>query len=1177
MTVTQLVRRERSRVATLLAMRGAAVALALAAVVAAAASVALGEARWITRPALPALAWVLAGALAALAGWWTWRAVRRQASDVRVAAEIERERALRAGSLRGALEVADSGPLGRRAAELLAQRLRAQRGALAPALQRRGWRRGLVAAAGAAAAVAALAAARGVSPDGWRAMRHPVRAFTGELLGPIRFMDTPRAVLRGERLRVEIAAPERRRLTLALRTTGRPWRAESLAVQGGVAWTVIGPLDADVALVASDGRSGTDTLLVRVTDRPFVGDVAIRAEYPAYLGRAAEVVPVGEKLRLPQGTVLRVRGRASTALRGVGLARGADTLRLDADGHTFGGSLTAQTGVWTWWGAAAQGPIADVPAPMEIEVVPDSAPRVEILSPASDTVVLAGTEVALQLAATDDHGLSSVSLRSWRRAATGGAQPTVTQAAGTPEGAQWTGGQTLDLAARELEPGDELHVVATATDASPWRLTGSSRELVLRVPSMEQRREMARDLADSAAAHAAAAAKAQGQLEQRTGDASRSRGQRQEAGNGGAAENGDRAGREAMSYEQAERTKALAQQQDEVKAQVEKLRQEARQLEQQLRAAGALDSSLQRQLRDVQKMLAEALTPELSAQLQQLQSASKMSPDEARRSLQQLAEMQKRLREQLERSAEMLKRAALEGAMQTLRDDAKELAQEERSFADSLARGDQASRERGAELSERSSELSDEIQELAKRLQKEKAESGPAKLEQASRDAGESADAMRRAAQAQRPESPVTKEGAKSGARADERRQAGDEKAGEQKAGEQKAGEQKADERTAGEQKAGEKQSGEQRSGEQQSGEQRSGEQQSGAREGQQQGQQQGSGARGAQAAREGADEMERAAQQLAEARENQIAEWKQELTGELDKSIQETLQLAREQQALAEKARAGETPQSLRGEQSAVQQGAERVGERLQREAGKSAHVSSQSQGAVGEARRKVQQATEQVAEANRGQQSAEAMDDAAQALNRAAASLVRDRDRVANAQSASGFAEMLQRMQEAAKQQGQINAQAAGLLPMPGAESGNQARALGGKQRALARQLEQAGEQDASGRADEMAKEMRQIAAQLEQGRVDQSVVDRQQRLFRRLLDAGLSLEKEEREDKGERESVAASGSELLTPAGEGRGKDALRWREPNWSELRGLSAEERRAVLEYFKRINAEPARP
>jgi hypothetical protein len=166
-----------------------------------------------------------------------------------------------------------------------------------------------------------------------------------------------------------------------------------------------------------------------------------------------------------------------------------------------------------------------------------------------------------------------------------------------------------------------------------------------------------------------------------------------------------------------------------------------------------------------------------------------------------------------------------------------------------------------------------------------------------------------------------------------------------------------------------------------------------------------------------------------------------------------------------------------------------------------------------------------------------------------------------------------MLQRMQELAKQQGQINAQTASILPMPGSQASEQARMLAARQRQVARQLEQAGEGDESGRAEQLAREMRNIAEALQQGRLDASVVDRQQRLFRRLLDAGLSLQKEEREEQGERESTSATATEQYAPGAAARGRDATRFREPDWNELRGLTAEERRAVLEYFKRLNAE----
>src|SRR5262245_63465017 len=104
---------------------------------------------------------------------------------------------------------------------------------------------------------------------------------------------------------------------------------------------------------------------------------------------------------------------------------------------------------------------------------------------------------------------------------------------------------------------------------------------------------------------------------------------------------------------------------------MQQLQKAAKQLEQQLKQAGTLDSALQARLREAQKLLAEALTPELAEQLKKLEQASqKLSGEEARKALADLAQQQQRLRDQLEKSVEMLKRAALEGAMATLKDDA---------------------------------------------------------------------------------------------------------------------------------------------------------------------------------------------------------------------------------------------------------------------------------------------------------------------------------------------------------------------------------------------------------------------------------------------------------------------------------------------------------------------------
>lgn len=336
------------------------------------------------------------------------------------------------------------------------------------------------------------------------------------------------------------------------------------------------------------------------------------------------------------------------------------------------------------------------------------------------------------------------------------------------------------------------------------------------------------------------------------------------------------------------------------------------------------------------------------------------------------------------------------------------------------------------------------------------------------------------------------------------------------------------------------------------------------------------------QEARSASEEMEQAAKDMQDAREQQVGEWKKELTEALDESIQELLQMAREESSLEEKARSSGRDASrteLRGQQSAVQQGVDKTGERLQREGQKSSLLSGRAQRAMSEAKQRVAQATQQLSEPRGGQQAASTLGEAAEALNRAAAALARDRERANSASSATGFAEMLQQLQEMAKRQGSINAQAQGLMPVPGqgamsAEAQATARMLARQQRGIAQQLEDMGDAAGSDRAGELAKEARQLAEALEQTRVDAATVARQQQLFRRLLDAGRSLEKEEREDNEKREAKAATGDERFDPGqGAARGRAAARFREPTWSDLRGLTADERRAILEYFKRINAE----
>jgi hypothetical protein len=942
------------------------------------------------------------------------------------------------------------------------------------------------------------------------------------------------------------------------------------------------PLRGDLTLVATDGRTSTDTVVVHVTDRPFVGAVSMRATYPAYLARPAEALPIGEPARVPQGTIIDIAGRASTPLRGIRLTGAKDTLALHVDDRAFTGRLVARaSGTWGWTAAGAAGSITDLPLPISLEVVADSAPHVELVSPAVDTLVAGNDRIALRATATDDHGLTHIDLVSWRQPQVGPPDAPLTQRLADGAATAWDGSPVVDLAPRGLKPGDVLHVKIVATDNAPWGQFGESRELLLKIPTMEERRALARDAADSAVSQATSAAQAEKSIEDRTSDAARDRSLKTAAEDTPSSASSADGQQHTMSYEQAEKAKAVAKDQRALADRVQNLQQAAAALQQQLKQAGALDSSLARQLQEAQSLLRDAMTPELMAQMKKLDDATQqLSAEQAEAALKDMRAMQERLREQLEKSAEMLKRAGIEGSMQTLKDEAKDIADKEHSLADSAAAGkaarDQASDE-AKHLADRSQRFSDEVQKLQDRLEKANADAGKTGAEEARKRADASEQSMRQAAGAQ----PQTGQSENQHQQQSQQSQHQNGQSQSQGAKPQTGQSQpQSGQPQSGQPQSGQPQSGQPQSGQPQSGQPQSGQPQSGQP---QDPQSQRSGARQwnagtfSQSAGDAASQMQRAADAMQQARESQVGAWKSELTGTLDKSIQEMLEMGRQEQSLAQKTRSGQAkPDETRGAQSAVKQGLDDAAKRLEQEGQKTSLLSGRSERAVAEAQQKVGDATKSASDARGSQQAAGAMDDAAQALNRAAASLARDREKANSASSATGFADMLQQMQAMAKKQGSINAQAQGLMPGMGQSMSSQmqatARALAREQRQVAQQLDDLSEAAGGDRAAELAKEAKQLAEALEGGRLDATTLARQQQLFRRMLDAGRSLQKDERDDTGKRQATAAKGGNEYAPTNtDASGRAVSKFQPPTWDELRGLSADERRAILDYFKRIN------
>jgi hypothetical protein len=337
------------------------------------------------------------------------------------------------------------------------------------------------------------------------------------------------------------------------------------------------------------------------------------------------------------------------------------------------------------------------------------------------------------------------------------------------------------------------------------------------------------------------------------------------------------------------------------------------------------------------------------------------------------------------------------------------------------------------------------------------------------------------------------------------------------------------------------------------------------------------------QAAKQGQQAQQQLAgmdQQLGQERSAMQQAWRKEVVSAIDRMMAETSRLADRQLEVTESLRAGESPSAFRAQQAAVQEGVEKLAEQYRAVSGENALVSPQIGTSLEAARRQMEQARDAVASAVQSPREAGARaGQAVDALNAAAYQMARARGDVAGAASGSGMAEAMARMAQMAQQQGQLSQQGASLLPMVGGGAmQEQIRQLSAQQRALAEQLERLRAQTQSPGAGELADEARDLANQTEAGRLDRRTVERQERLYRRMLDAGRTLQGEQEDEQKERQSTTGSQDSVrLPPALRAQLEDANhRLRLPTWEQLQQLAPEDRQLVMDYFRRLAEAPAR-
>src|SRR5437899_2567761 len=728
--------------------RARALAVVLGGLGAALAAAALGLA---LSPAVSGvtLAWGLIVASAVAATWAVLR-TRHEAAAPALGRLIESAARRRAGSIVGVVSPTAGKGTGSSAALLLAADTRAAAVVSFAAsgvngVLRRTTRRRI--AAGAGAAITGMVFFPAGSPASVRAAGfwHPVRTWR-DAHAPVRLAVDQRTVRRGGSVTATITVPGAVRVTLWTRGAGEPWKPllVSLDADGHVVQH-LGPIESDLYLRASSGGRRSAEIKIDVALPAFLADLGLTARFPLYLGRSDEPLLVGpEVIPLPAGTTVVTSGTASVPLSSAGWTLESRVERLRVAGTRIDGRFTpAASGAWRLRALSADGSALEGAAPeLHLLILPDSAPFVTLAVPSRDTTLPISLRQQLVADVRDDHGITRLSVVSWRVSRTGRVGEAVRESldvSGVGDRAIVQG--RIDAENRGFLPGDTLRLYVEALDNAPTPHTGRSAEVALRLPSMEELRAEAREAARAVANAADSVSAAQRELSDRTRDLAEERSRDSDGRTAGRPDGRANPQGGTMSFQSTQRAEEIARDQAAMSQRVQELAQAVEEIARAAKAAGVDDSAFQNRLREVQELLQRALTPELEQRLRELQEAlARLDPEATRQALQRLAEAQQQLRRELERSQELFKRAALEGELASLAKDAEDLQRRQAEWTKTDAQHpDSAAAAAERDLATATDSLATGVERAGQRLPLERSQAAARRAQRAMQEAAEAA------------------------------------------------------------------------------------------------------------------------------------------------------------------------------------------------------------------------------------------------------------------------------------------------------------------------------------------------------------------------------------------------------------------------------------------------------
>jgi hypothetical protein len=334
-------------------------------------------------------------------------------------------------------------------------------------------------------------------------------------------------------------------------------------------------------------------------------------------------------------------------------------------------------------------------------------------------------------------------------------------------------------------------------------------------------------------------------------------------------------------------------------------------------------------------------------------------------------------------------------------------------------------------------------------------------------------------------------------------------------------------------------------------------------------------------------------AMKMKQAQQESNAAKKRELQEKLMAVIQDLVDVSSAQEELLAQAPATQEGE-LAARQRVLMDGTLKAAMELEALGKRTLFVNKDQSSKIGNAMRRMDTATKSFVQGNRNSGLREGKESAGD-LNEAIVELMQSHSSMCQSGSPSGFMESMQKMAGLTGQQQDLNSQTQGMKgskdgkgsqgqqPKLGGESASeQLERMAAQQEMIKRGLQDVAGQlgdrkDVLGRLDNLAKEMGEVAEALRKNNVDDRLLERQQRILSRLLDAQKSIRR--KDDENERESKTAEQLSRPSPAPLSReqlmGPDRLRT-----DILRGQSdnypAQYRALVEKYFRALSEQRAK-